>query len=118
MKSTLVQTENATLKVAENEVTAVLIHLKKLLRIKNQLCSPLLRLPTETIVRILSYIVEAVERPRIWQPILSTYHQIHTTMCTAEELWWKVNCMRAKVAMFTFMRSEGNPQVITACFDP
>jgi len=118
MESAPAKTEDATLKTAEAEVATVLIHLKRLLRIKNQLCSPLLQLPTETIVHILSYIMEAVEQPCVWQPIFSTCHDIHRIMCTATELWWKVDCTRSRVARIALARSKGSPRVILADLDP
>ena len=113
-----VKTEDATLKMVENEVATVLTHLKKLLSVKDRLCSPLLRLPTETIVHILSFIMEAVDQPRVWQPIFSTCHHIRRIMCTATELWWKVDCARARAARIAFTRSNGNPQVIIADLQP
>jgi len=118
MESILAKAEDPTLKVAENEVTAVLIHLKKLLRIKNQLRSPLLQLPAETIIHLLSYVMEDVERARVWQPIFSTCHRIHRIMRTATELWWKVDCTQSRVAHIVFSRSRGDPQVIIADFNP
>ena len=118
MESTPVKTQDAALKPAENEVATVLVHMKKLLRIKNQLCSPLLRLPTEAIIHILSYIMEAVERSHVWQPIFSTCHHIHRIMRTATELWWNVDCRWTRVAHIVFTRSGGNPRVITANLRP
>ena len=118
MESAPVKTEDATSKTVENEVATVLIHLKNLLRIKNQLCSPLLQLPTETIIHILSYIMEAVEQSRVWQPIFSTCHRIRRIMRTATELWWKVDCTRSRAALFAFARSKGSPQAILADLNP
>src|SRR6266478_4732088 len=90
MAPTFVKTYDTTLNRAENEVAAVFVHLTKLHRLENWLCSPLLRRPAETIVHILSYIMEDVIRPYVWRPIFSTCHRIHSIMCTATELWWKV----------------------------
>ena len=118
MESTPVETEDATLKMVENEVATVLIHLKKFLRIRNKLCSLLLRLPTEAIVHILSYIMGAPEQPHVWQPIFSTCHQINNIMRTATELWWKVDCTRSRVARIVFLRSRGNPRVLIANLQP
>ena len=112
MEFTPVKTENAALEVAENQVATVLIHLKKLLRIRNQLRSPLLQLPTEVIIHILSYIMKTVEPFRVWLPIYGTCHHIHVIMCTTTELWWKVDFARIMAARVAFLRSEGNPQVI------
>ena len=66
----------------ENEVAAVLIHLKKLLRLKNWLRSPFLRLPTEIIIHILSYVMEDAEHSSVWWSVFSTCH----IMCVATEL--------------------------------
>ena len=99
------------------EVAAVLVHLKKLLRLRNLLRSPLLRLPTETIVRILSFIMADLGSyfySPVWTSIYSTCHRIHRIMCGATELWWKVDCARDRVAHFTFVRSKGNPEVIVS----
>ena len=97
------------------EVVAVLVHMKKLLRVRNRLSSPLLRLPTETIVRILSFLMADLDRcyfGHIWSSIYSTCHRIHRIMCNATELWWKVDCARSMAAHFTFVRSKGCPRVI------
>ena len=113
MAPTFVNTNDTTLKKTENEVAAVLVHLTKLLRLKNWLCSPLLRLPAETIAHILSYIMEYVDCPSVWRPIFSTCHRIYSIMCTATELWWKIDCARVGVAHLTFLRSNGSPRVMT-----
>ena len=118
MESTPVETKVATLKTAESEVATVLTHLKRLIRIKNRLCSPLLQLPTETIIHILSFIMEAVDQFRAWQPIFNTCHHIRKIMLTATKLWWKVDCTWARVAHTVFKRSNGNPQVIIADLQP
>jgi len=97
------------------EVVAVLFHMRKLLRVRNRLSSPLLRLPTETIVRILSFLMADLDRcyyGRVWSSIYSTCHRIYRIMCSATELWWKVDCTRNRVAHFTFVRSRGCPRVI------
>jgi len=57
--------------------TAVLVHLRKLLRLRNRLSPPLLRLPTETILRILSYFMADLDSYyyyyiTIWTAIYST----------------------------------------------
>ena len=118
MESGFVKTDDATLKKTQNEVATVLFHLKKLLRIKNRLCSPLLQLPVETITHILSYIMEDMEYPVVWQPIFSTCYHIHRIMRTTTELWWKVNCTWDRVAHIAFARSRGNPQAIIADLHP
>ena len=115
---TFVKTDDATLKKAENGVAPVLIHLKKLLRIRNRLRSPLLRLPTETIIHIISYIMEDMEYHSVWRSIFNTCHRIHWIVRTAAELWWKVDCTRIRVALVAFTRSEGNPETIIADLNP
>ena len=118
MEPTFVKTDEATLKETESEVATVLLHQKKLLRLKNWLRSPLLRLPRETIVHILSYIMEHVEQSAVWQPIFSTCHHIHSIMRTAPELWWKINFRSAREAHIAFLRSKGSPQVVIAELAP
>ena len=118
MKSGFVKTDDAALKRAEKEVAPVLIHLKKLLRIKNRLCSPLLRLPTETIIRILSYNMEHMGYSIHWRSIISTCHHLHWIMCTTTELWWKVDCTCPGIARIAFARSKGSPQVMVVDLDP
>jgi len=123
MESAVVSTvAGAALGKTENEVASVLFHLRKLLRIKNQLCSPLLQLPTETIVHILSYIMEHLEIYAVWWPIFTTCHRIFNIMCTTTELWWKLDCGRVNAAEVAFLRSNGSPQMIVAdlapCWNP
>jgi hypothetical protein len=101
----------------EREVMAGLTHLRKLLRVRNQLRSPLLQLPTETIVRILSFIMAGLDsyfHADVWWSIYGTCHRIHGIMCSATELWWKVHCARARAAHFILTRSRGNPRVIVS----
>ena len=109
--------DDEALQKTGGEVAAVLVHLTRLLRLRNQLCSPLLRLPTETIIRILSFIMAGLDSyfySPVWTSIYSTCHVIHEIMRSATELWWRVDCTRARVAHFTFVRSRGNPQVIVS----
>ena len=107
---------DTTLKRIDNQLATVLIHLKKLLRIQNRLRSPLLRLPTEAIIHILSYTMEDVELSsvNVWRLISNTCHHIHWIMRTATALWWKVDCTWPDVARSAFARSNGNPQAIIA----
>ena len=108
---------DALLQETGKSTAAVLIHLKKLLRVRNQLCSPLLRLPTETILRILSLIMAELGSYfyyPVWTSIYSTCHRIHKIMCGATELWWKVDCANDRVAHFVFVRSGGNPRALVS----
>ena len=101
------------------EVAAVLAHKKKLLRIRNQLCSPLLRLSTEIIIHILSFIMAELDtfmHPLVWMSIYGACHRIHKIMRHAAELWWKVDCARIKAAYFILLRSGGDPQVVLSDF--
>ena len=113
MVPALVKTDEKLAEGTENQVTAVLIHLKKLLRLKNWLRSPLLRLPTEIIVQILSYITE---NGREWQSVFSTCYHIRDVMNNAAELWQKANFVSDKRALpvSVFARSQGNLQEIAA----
>ncbi|KAF9643841.1 hypothetical protein BDM02DRAFT_3122849 [Thelephora ganbajun] len=114
MVPTFVKTDDTTLKKAENEVAAVLVHLKKLLRAKNWLRSPLLRLPIEIIVHILSYIMQDAENSSVWRPIFSMCYHIHNIICISPELWRKADFMSDRLARLAFERSHGNLEVITA----
>ena len=103
---------------SETEIAAVLLHQKKLLRLRNWLCSPLLRLPKETIIHILSYIMDNQEHSTVWKPIINTCHHIYSIMRSATELWWKVDCRWAREAHLAFMRSKGSPRVLIAELHP
>lgn len=101
----------------EQEVVAALVHLRKLLRVRNRLRSPLLQLPTETIIRILSFVMAELDTyfyADVWSSIYSTCHRVHEIMCSATELWWKVDYTRARTAHLVLMRSKGNPRVIVS----
>ena len=103
------------------EVAAVLVHKKKLLRIRNQLCSPLLRLSTEIIIHILSFILAGLDtfmHPFVWMSIYGACHRIHKIMRHAAELWWKVDCAHIRAAYFILLRSGGDPQVVLSDFRP
>ena len=92
------------------EVTAILVHKKKLLRVRNQLCSPLLRLSTEIIIHILSFIMAELDifmSPYVWMSIYGACHRIHKIMRHAAELSWKVNCACIRAAYFMLLRSGG-----------
>jgi hypothetical protein len=70
------------------EVIAPLVHMKKLFRIRNWLRSPLLRLPTEIIVHVLSFIMIGLDSSpphlRAWMPVLCNCHQIHSDRSVVE----------------------------------
>src|ERR1700753_237253 len=101
---------------ADSEVAAAVIHLRRLLRIRNRLRSPLLRLPTETIVHILSYAVEDTEHPPAWPPIISICHHIRDIMCSSPELWRRADFTSDKLARFVLERSQGSIEIITTDF--
>jgi len=110
--------DDATLKEAEMEVTAVLVHLKQLLRVKNRHRSPLLRLPTEIIIHILSFVMEDMGSYPAWRPIFTTCYCIRGIMTDATALWWKVDISLGREAKFALMRSQGNPRTVVARFTP
>jgi len=114
MVPTLVKTNDKSVEKIENEVVAVLTHLIELLRLKNWLRSPFLRLPTKVVVHILSYITEDAEHSSIWRSIFSACHRIRNIMCTATELWQKANFTLDIHALLVFVRSQGNFQAIIA----
>lgn len=97
------------------EVSAALVHKARLLRFRNWLCSPLLRLPTEIIVRILSFIMAELDsfmHRTPWRPIHLICHRIRRIMCDAAEVWWRVDCACIIPARFIFAWSRGDPRVI------
>lgn len=99
----------------EREDAAQLAHKRKLLRVKNQLCSPLLRLPTEIILRILLLVMAELDTPfgrDAGRPIYSTCHRLHKIMCSATELWWRVDFTYPRIAHFIFSHSNGDPEII------
>ena len=107
--------DDASFQKTEREFVAALAHMKKLRRLKNRLCSPLLRLPVEIIVRIISFIMaelDSFSNIQPWIPIYSTCYHINRIMCRATDLWWRVNCAYTKTAHLMFLRSQANPQVI------
>jgi hypothetical protein len=107
--------DDALLRKTKMEVVAALVHMKKLLHVRNWLCSPLLRLPAEIIVRILSYIMarlDSYSHPHAWMPIYRTCHHIHSIMRSATELWWMVDFTHGKKTHLVFVRSKGSPRVI------
>jgi len=112
--------DHATLEKTDEALALTLLHLRLLLRVRNQLCSPLLRLPTETIILILS--LTNGGHYHDWQSIFSTCHRIHIIMRKATEVWWEVNydCTTAslRAAHVSFMRSKGNPRMLVADLDP
>lgn len=103
------------LQQSTQEFMAVLVHTKKLLRVRNQLCSPFLRLHTEIVVHILSFVMAELDYPpqsSIWKPIYCTCHHIHNIMHDTTALWWNVDCLHHREANFIFTRSEGGPRVL------
>ena len=98
-----------------SDPASALVHMKKLLRYRNWLCSPLLRLPTEIIVRILSFVMARLDSflsTRPWGSVYLTCHHIHRIMCNTAELWWRVDCAYTKTAHFIFTLSKGDPRVL------
>ena len=108
--------DGALLQRNKRGATVAVVHMKKLLRFRNWLCSPLLRLPTETLVRILSFVMVKLDflPNRPWRPIHLICHRIRRIMCSTAELWWRVDCAYARAAHLVFVRSRGDPQVIVS----
>jgi hypothetical protein len=98
----------------DKEIATVLSHKKMLLRLKNWLRSSFLRLPKETLIHILSYIMDYEEHSTAWKPVYHTCHHIYNIMRTATELWWKVDCRWAWGADLVFTRAKGSPRVLIA----
>ena len=107
--------DNALSQRTEQEVVAVLVHMAKLLRTRNWLCSPLLRLPTEVIIHILSFVMTGLapsSHCHPWKPVQLICHRIRRIMCDAVELWWGIDCRYTRTAHFILARSEWDPQLI------
>jgi len=109
---------DAMLRETEAEVTAVLVHLKKLLRVRNQYCSPLLRLPIEIITHVLSFVMENMGSYPAWHEIFATCYRIRRIMYHATSLWWEMNISLGRQAEVVLTRSEGNPRAVVAQFTP
>lgn len=109
--------DDTALKEAEKEVTTTLVHLKQLLCVKNRLCSPLLQLPEETIIHILSFVMGDMGFYSRWRPIYTTCRRIHRIMCNATALWWKVDLSFERNAKVVLMKSKGDPQVVIAMLE-
>ena len=106
---------NAALEETETRVsTQVLVHVKKLLRLKNRYCSPLLRLPVEVIIHILSFVMGKMGYSYAWKPIFKTCHQIWRIMCETSSLWWRVDASLRRNAQVILMRSNGAPREVVA----
>ncbi|KAF9644293.1 hypothetical protein BDM02DRAFT_3122117 [Thelephora ganbajun] len=105
-------------KKIETEVATVLVHLKKLLRVRNQYRSPLLRLPTEITIHILSFVMENMGSSPVWRSIFATCYHIRTIMCNATILWRKVDLSLGRAAEYVLMKSKGNPLEVVARFNP
>ena len=117
---------NSHVKIVDDELdqtdkarTVALVHLRKLSRVKNRIRSPLLRLPTETIVHILSFVNDRGYRSD-WQAIFQTCHYILRLMLNQTEVWGSVcfgdSVSSMKAAHIAFARSNGNPQKVVAKF--
>lgn len=106
--------DTTELENTDKELTAAVLHLKGLLQAKNWLRSPLLRLPPELIVHIISYAMEETAHSSVWRPIAGTCHHIRNLMCTSTELWRRADFTSDRLAIFTFERSQGNLEAIFA----
>ena len=108
--------DDTTLKDAEKEVATVLVHLKKLSSAKNRLCSPLLRLPIEIVIQILSFLMDDMGSYADWRPLFTICYHIRKIMCNTTTLWWKVDISLGREADVALMRSKGSPRVVIARF--
>lgn len=112
--------EDTTLEVADRSFSAALVHLRKLLRVKNLGCSSFLQLPTEIIILALSFVRNGCH-PDDWRSIFGTCHLIFNIILESTELWREVifdhtpSSLRA--ANIAFLRSDWNPRKLIAGFD-
>jgi len=111
MATPSITVDGATLQKVETRVGNVFVHLKKLHYLKNRLRSPLLRLPTETVIRILSYIMEDYSA---WCSIFKTCHRLREIIHSATELWSNVDLSHARTARLVLTKMRANPRVIIA----
>ena len=118
MESIFTETEDSWSEKLETEVVATLVHKTKLLRVRNWLCCPLLRLPAETVIQILTYIMEDTEDPHAWRPIHSSCYRMNTTMNTTTDLWRKADFTLDRTSHLKFVRSMGKLQEIRVDFCP
>ena len=116
MEPTFIETHDPCSEKLENEVSKTLVHKIKLLRLRNWLCCPLLRLPAETVTQILSYIMEDTEHPQPWRPIHSSCYRMNATMNTTTDLWRKADFTLDKASHLAFVRSMGKLQEIRVDF--
>lgn len=109
-----------TLNTTNEPFSAALLHLRKLLRVRNRMCSPFLRLPTEIIVRIVPLVNKGCYHH--WRSIFSTCHRIFEIMLGSTEVWWEVyfndTASSLKAAYIALLRSGGNPRKLVAKLDP
>jgi len=68
------------LKEPETEIATALVHLEKLLRVRNLHRSPLLQLPTEIIIHTLSFVMEDVGSWIVWWSAFTTWYGIYEIM--------------------------------------
>lgn len=101
------------LEKADKEVAATVVHQKSLLRVMNWLRSPLLRLPTEIIIHILSYTMGNAGGSSEWLPVINTCRRVRDIMCTSAELWWRAD-FSDRLVQLVFERSRGNLEVLIA----
>jgi hypothetical protein len=108
--------DDAALEETNEALALARLHLGALLRVKNRLRSPLLRLPTEIIVYILS--LTNLGYYHDWRSILIACHRINEIMREATEIWWKVtyDCTPRSLwaAYIAIARSKGTPRVLVA----
>ena len=118
MAPSFARTVGDTTSEAEKEVSTVFVHLKKLLCVKNRLCSPLLRLPTEIIIHIVSFVMGDMQFQNVWWPIFTTCRRIHRIMCSATTLWWRVDTLPGRGAGVVLMGSNGDPRAAVVRLSP
>lgn len=107
------KTDGTVLEKADREVAATVIHQKSLLRVGNWLRSPLLQLPTEIIIHILSYTMGNTGDSSLWLPVINTCRRVRDIMCTSAALWWRVD-FSDRLVQLGFERSRGNLEVLIA----
>jgi len=118
MEPTFAEAEDPLSEKLESEISATFAHKIELLRVRNWLRCPLLRLPAETIMQILSYIMEDTEHPQGWRPIHSSCHRMNRTMDTTTDLWRKADFTLDRTSHLAFVRSMGKLEEIRVDFWP
>ena len=88
----------------------------KELRTRNLIHSPLLRLPYESLIRVLLFTMDVTQRTPTWTTILPTCHFLCQTILSTPELWRRIYCSPPKKMAKRFEMAAWSPTEIYAHF--